>query len=268
MMTNEDEEKKQGLEEWMAEERARLKKGFEYTPEPTTSSGPSTADEVLTGLGIGAGVVGGAMAPHANPVTFGGVRASIIVNALRSEITDDDTRVQIDRTGDSTVVTILLNQADSYQFLPALTLTLLESADTLTVTMGDLDKDAVRGAWTSIGGTVVEQGKDLLLGRRGPAGLIDAASDLIEGISQVTESVDDLSLPKQVWGVIDRVGGAAEEAYLEKKRGEQKEQRRREEAERAWTHCPSCGRAYRPEEAHRVDCSSCGAPRGDKPDWL
>jgi hypothetical protein len=263
-----DEEKKQSLEEWMAEERARLKKGFDYTPEPATGSGPSTGDDVLAGLGLGAAVVGGAVAPHPNPVTFEGVRASVIANALKSELADDDTHVQVDRTGGSTVVTILLHQAESYQFLPALAVTLLEAAGALTVTMGDLDKDVVRGAWASIGGTVVEQGKDLLLGRRGPAGLLDAAGDLIEGISEVAENVDDLSLPKQVWGVIDRVGKAAEEAYLEEKRLREKEQRRREKAKRAWTHCPSCGRAYSPEEAHRVSCASCGGTRGDKPDWL
>jgi hypothetical protein len=263
-----DEEKKQSLEEWMAEERKRLKKGFEYTPKPTTSGGPGASDDALAGLGLGAAVVGGAVAPHPNPVTFEGVRASVVASALQSELAGDDTRVQVSRTGDATVVSILLHQAESYQFLPALTVTLLEAAGALTVTMGDLDKDVARGAWASIGGTVVEQGKDLLLGRRGPAGLLDAAGDLIEGISQVAESVDDLALPKQVWAVIDRVGKAAEEAYLEEKRLREEELRRREEAERVWTHCPACGRAYRPEETQRVDCPSCGAPRGNRPDWL
>jgi predicted Zn-ribbon and HTH transcriptional regulator len=266
MMT--DEDRKQSLEEWMAEERARLKKGFEYTPKPVTSSGPTPADEALTGLGIGAGVVGGAVAPHPNPTVFEGVKAAIIADALESELSDEDARVQVTRTGDSTMVTILLSQADGYQFLPALTVTLLETADKLTVTMGDLDKDVVRGAWASIGGEVVEQGKDLLLGRRGIAGMLDAAGDLIESVSDVAESVDDLALPKQAWKVIDRVGKAAEEAYLEAKRREQEAQRQREAIERAWTHCPACGRAYRPEEIERVDCPSCGAPRGDRPDWL
>jgi len=263
-----DEGKKQSLEEWMAEERARLEKGFEHTPKPTTGGGPSTGDDVLAGLGLGAAVVGGAVAPHPNPVTFEGVKVSVIAGALQSEVADDDTQVQVNRTGDSTVVTILLHQANSYRFLPALAVTLLEAADKMTVTMGDLDKDAVRGAWASIGGTVVEQGKDLLLRRRGPAGLLDAAGELIEGISEVADKVDDLSLPKQVWAVIDRVGKAAEEGYLEEKRLKEETLRRREEAERAWTHCPSCGRAFRPEEAQRADCPSCGGVRGSKPDWL
>ncbi len=265
-MTGED--RKQSLEEWMAEERARLKKRFEYTPKPVTSSGPGPAEEVLTGLGIGAGVVGGAVAPHPNPTAFEGVKAAIIADVLESELADEDTHVQVTRTGDSTVVTILLSQADSRQFLPALTVTLLEAADKLTVTMGDLDRDVVRGAWASIGGEVVEQGKDLLLGRRGIAGMLDAAGNLIEGIGDVAENVDDLALPKQVWKVIDRVGKAAEETYLETKRREREARRQRDEIERAWTHCPACGRAYRPEEIERVDCPSCGAPRGDKPDWL
>ena len=263
-----DEEKKQSLEEWMAEERGRLKKGFEYEPKPVTSGGPSTGDDVLAGLGLGAAVVGGTVAPHPNPVTFEGIKASVIANALKSGLTSDDTQVQTSCTGDSTVVTILLQQAQSYQFLPALAVTLLEKAGALTVTLGDLDKSVTRGAWASIGGTVVEQGKDLLRGRRGPGRLLDAAGELIEGISEVAENVDDLSLPKQVWGVIDRVGKAAEAGYLEEKRLKEEALRRREEAERAWTHCPSCGRAYSPEEAERVSCPSCGGTRGNKPDWL
>ncbi|MBN1978357.1 MAG: hypothetical protein JW918_13250 [Anaerolineae bacterium] len=262
------DEEKRSLEEWMAEERARLKKGFEYEPKPTTGGGPSTDDDVLAGLGIGAAVVGGAAAPHPNPVIFEGVDPSIIANALRAEIADDDTQVQVNYTGDSTMVSFLLNQASSYQFLPALAVTMLKAAGALTVTMSDLDRSVVRGAWTSIGGTVVKQGKDLLLGRRGPAGLLDAAGDLIEGISEVAESADDLALPKQVWAVIDRVGKAAEKAYLEEKLLKEQDQRKREEAERAWTHCSSCGRAFRPDESQRVDCPSCGGVRGPKPGWL
>ncbi|MFL7791747.1 MAG: hypothetical protein AB8I69_06370 [Anaerolineae bacterium] len=262
------DEEKQSIEEWMAKERARLKKGFEYERKPTPSSGPSAGDNVLAGLGIGAGLVGGAAAPHPNPVIFEGVSPSIITDALKSEITDDDTQVQVNRTGDSMTVTFLMHQKNSYQFLPVLTVTLLEAAGALTVTMGDLDKSVARGAWASIGGTVVEQGKDLLRGRRGPAGLLDTAGELIEGISEVAESADDLALPRQVWAVIDRVGKAAKEAYLEEKRLKDQAQRKREEVERAWTHCPSCGRAFRPEEAQRVDCPSCGGVRGSKPDWL
>jgi hypothetical protein len=211
-------------------------------------------------------VVGGAVAPHPNPITFEGVKASVIADALKSELASDDTQVQVNRTDDSTVVTILLHQAKSYQFLPALTVTLLEKAGALTVTLGDLDKSVARGAWTSIGGAVVEQGKDLL--RRGPGGLLDAAGELIEGISEVAENIDDLALPKQVWGVIDRVGQAAEEGYLEERRLKEAALRQREETERAWTHCSSCGRAYSSEEAERVSCPSCGGTRGNKPDWL
>jgi hypothetical protein len=263
-----DEEKESSLEEWMTEERARLKKGFEYEPKPTTGRGPSAGDDVLTGLGLGAAVVGGAVAPHPNPATFEGVKASVIADALKSDLTSDDIQVQVSYTDDSTVVTLLLQQAQSYQFLPALTVTLLEKAGALTVTLGDLDKSVMRGAWISIGGTIMEQGKGLLRRRRGPAGLLDAAGELIEDIGEVAESVDDLALPKQVWAVIDRVGKAAEEGYLEEKRLEEEALRRRKETERAWTHCPSCGRAYRPEEAQRVSCPSCGGTRGDKPDWL
>jgi hypothetical protein len=262
-----DEEKKQSLEEWMADERARLEKGFKYAPQPT-AGGPGPGDDLLTGLGLGAAAVGGAVAPHSNPAIFEGVKASVIADALESELTGDDTQVQVSCSDDSTVITILLHQLHSHRFLPAMTVTLLEKAGALTVALGDLDNSVVRGAWASIGGEVVEQGKGLLLGRRGPAGLLNAAGELIEGIGEVAENIDDLVLPRRVWAVIDRVGRAAEEGYLEEKRLKEEALRRREEAERAWTHCPSCGRAYGPDEAQRVRCPSCGGTRGDRPDWL
>ena len=263
-----DEEK--SLDEWLAEEQARQKKGFTYQPQPTSETSKSGAgDDVLAGLGIGAGVVGGAIAPHPNPVTFEGVKASVIAKALQAEVTGDDIRVQVNQTGDSTVVTILLSQDNQpYDFSPALTVTLLESADTLTVTLGDLAQDAKRTTLGSAGSTVVEQGKRLLTKRRGIGGLIETAGDIIEGVQDIVEDIQDLNLPKRVWEVIDRVGGAAEEVYIEERRKEQKAQWEREEAERAWTHCPACGRAYKSDEAGRVDCPSCGAVRGSKPDWV
>ena len=131
-----DEENEQSLEEWMAKEQARLEKGFEYQSKPSAKGGTNTGDDALTGLGLGAAVVGGAVAPHPNPVTFEGVKASVIADALKSDISSDDTQVQINRTDDSTVVTVLLHQARSDQFLPALTVTLLEKAGASTTIGG------------------------------------------------------------------------------------------------------------------------------------
>jgi rubrerythrin len=98
--------------------------------------------------------------------------------------------------------------------------------------------------------------------------VLDAAGGLIEGFEDVAEDIQDLSLPKRVWLVIDRVGGAAEKTYLEERRKRLALERRREAAKRAWTHCEWCGRAYAEEEAEIVQCPSCGAPRGSKPEWL
>ncbi len=261
---------KQDLEEWMDEERARLKEGFTFEPQPTSPPGkPDSGAEILAGVGLGAGVVGGALAPHADTVTFAGCRAGVIVEALKSEIAAQDTRVQTSRSGNSVVVTILQSQASRPgAFYPALTVTLLEAADELTVTVSDLDQDAKRGALGSIGRTALNQGKRLLFRRRGIVGLIQTASAVIDGVEDVVEDIQDLQLPKQVWEVIDRVGQAAEQVYLEEQRREREAQRQREEAEMAWLYCPSCGRAYREDEASRVDCPACGAPRGPKPAWM
>ena len=175
----------------------------------------------------------------------------------------------VDQTGDAVVVTILQSQESRpYEFSPALTAILIETADTLTVTVSDLSQGAVRDALSSVGSTVLDQGKQLLFRRRGVAGILDTAGRVMEGIEDLVEDIQDLGLPKRVWEVIDRVGGAAEQAYLDEQRKKRELQRKREAAERAWTHCESCGRAYRDDEDDRVDCPSCGAPRGPKPAWL
>jgi hypothetical protein len=259
-------------EEWLAAERARLEKGFTFEPKPPSApSKPGTADEVLAGLGLGAGVAAGAAAPHSNPTTFEGVQPALIANALRNEIPDDDTRVEVDRAGDSLVVTVLQSRENApHQFLPALTVTMIEAAGMLTVTVSDLTEGTVRTTLGSIGGTVLEQGKRVVLQRRrrGVAGLLDAAGHVMEGVQDLVEDIQDLALPRRVWTVIDRVGGAAEEAALKERREKQKLQWKREAAERAWTRCEWCDRVYKDDEADRTDCPACGAPRGDKPALL
>jgi hypothetical protein len=263
-----DEEK--SLEEWIEEERARLDKGFTYEPKPSSAtSKPAAADQIAAGLGLGAGVVSGALAPHPDSVTFEGCKADVIVTALQREIADEDTRVQVDPTRDSIIVTILQSQQrrPGY-FSPAMTVTLIEASDVLTVTASDLSGEAKRSTIGSVGRTVLDQGKRLVFRRRGVGGLLDTAGNVMDGVEDLVEDIQDLGLPKRVWAVIDRVGEAAEQAYLDEKRKAQELQWQREAAERAWTHCESCGRAYREDEADRVDCPSCGGVRGNKPDWL
>ena len=265
-------DKKQSHEEWLESERERLKKGFTYEPKPTSApSTPGTADEVIAGLGLGAGVAAGAAAPHPNPATFEGVNPTVIANALRNEIPDDDTRVEVDRAGDSVVVTVLQSRESApHQFLPSLTATLIETEGMLTVTVSDLTDSTVRSRLGSIGSTVLEQGKRVILRRRrwGIGGLIDTAGDVIEGVQDVVEDIQDLAMPRRVWNVIDRVGSAAEDAYLKERRVKQKARWEREAAERAWTTCEWCGRVYRDEEADLTACPTCGAPRGQKPEFL
>ena len=269
-----DTDKKQSHEEWLAAERERLNEGFSFEPQPSSAasdSGPAPAAQALAGLGLGAGVVGGAVAPHPNPTTFEGCKADVIVTALKKEFSGDDTHVQIAKADDSVVVTILQSQTNRpQQFTPALTATFIETPDTLTVTVSDLDQGTVRGTISSIGSTVLDQGKTILSKRRrlGVAGMLDAAGRVMDGVEDLVEDIQDLGLPRRVWEVIDRVGEAAEQAYLDQKRKEQELQWQREAAEQAWTHCASCGRRYKDSENSRTDCPSCGAPRGDKPAWL
>ena len=268
-MTDTDKEKSR--EEWLAEEQARLEKGFSYEPQPVSgASKPGAGDQVLAGLGLGAGVVGGIAAEHPDSVSFEGAEAAVIVSALKSEIADDDTRVQIERTGDSVIATVLQSQTErSYDFSPVLTVTLLEKAEALTVTMSKLNQDSVRGRLSSVGSTVLDQGRRIIFRRRrGLGGLVDTADDVMEGVEDLVEDIQDLNLPSRVWAVIDRVGKAAEAAYLDEQRKNREAQRQREVAERAWTHCEWCGRTYGDDEDHLTGCPTCGGSRGSKPAWL
>jgi hypothetical protein len=268
--TPEERDNGTSLEKWIAEEQARLEKGFTYEPKPASApSRPGTADQIAAGLGLGAGVVAGAAAPHPSSVTFEGCTADVIVTALRTEIADHDIRVQVDRTRDSVVVTVLQSQAQlPHQFSPAVSVVLIEKPDVLTVTVSDLSEGVKRSTLGSMGRTVLNKGARLLFRRRGVGGLVQTASDMVDGVEDLVEDIQDLGLPKRVWEVIDRVGEATERTYLAERRKQQEIQWQRTAAERAWTHCESCGRAFREDEASRVDCPSCGAPRGSKPDWL
>jgi DNA-directed RNA polymerase subunit RPC12/RpoP len=271
-----EQKEDKSFEEWLAEERVRLDKGFSFEPKTTTtsaspsSSSSSVADQALAGLGLGAGVVGGAVAPHPNPTTFEGCTSALIVSALQQEFSAGDTRVQVQQNSDATIVSILQSQDRStLNFRPAVNVALVEKAELLTVTVSDLSQDTVRDTISSIGGTLLEQGKHVLVGRRrGVGGVLDMAGRLKDGVTELVEDIQDLGLPRRVWAVIDRVGGAAEQAHLDHKREQQKQQWAREEAERAWLYCTSCGRRYREEETARADCPSCGAPRSAKPAWL
>jgi len=258
-------------EQWLEAERERLRQGYDYTPPPPsadTPSGAGTADQVLAGLGLGAAAAAGVLGPHPNPITFQGVRSSVITNALQSEISDDDTRVQVRTTDEGPVAVISQSSASApHRFTPALTVTLLEASEALTVTVSELRKSALRDKWSSIGSTVLDQAGEVLASRRrrGVGGLLDMAGSLKDGVEDLVDDIQDLTLPKRAWAVIDRVGGAAEEAFVEEVRRARTLEWQREAALRAFTHCEWCGRAYGSDEASVVECPSCGAPRGAKP---
>jgi hypothetical protein len=261
-------EDRKSLEEWLAEERARQKEGFTYEGQPTTEAGSgSAAGEALAGLGLAAGVAGGALAPHANPVIFQGCKASTIAEALRAELPDDDTVVEVRHDSASVIVTVLEGRRGRSGLRPMLSVTLVERANILTVTVGDLTDSSLRDTMGTVAGALLDSGRHLLLRRRGVGGLLDTAGRLMDNVEDVVGEVQDLNLPRRVWAIIDRVGRAAEEAYLEEQHRARILERQREAELHAWTHCPYCGRAYAESEQNVVTCPSCGGPRGPKPSW-
>lgn len=265
-MTGEEKE----IDAWLQRERERLDAGFSFEPSPGVEADESSAaDDALAGGGLGAALTTGTMGGHDNPVVFEGCKPDLIVSALRSEISSDDTRITTEEIDAGTVVTVLQSPSDRpHDFIPALTVTLIERADVLMATISGLSRDSKRKTLAAIGKTALKQGTRLFLSRRGLYGMLREAGSLVESVQDVADDVEDLGLSKRVWAVIDRVGGAAEQAYLEEKRQRRDRRRRREAAERAWTHCEWCGRAYAGDEDEVVQCSSCGAPRGSKPKWM
>ena len=265
-----EQDENQSLEAWLAEERHRLDEGFQFeAPARREDTTPEAAQDILAEMGLGAGVLAGVVAGHGNPVTFEGCRASTIAEALVSGISGRDTRVSVERPGNTTLVTVLQSQENRpHHFAPALTVTLIETDEALTVAMSDLSDEARRGAIGSLGRAALKGSRRLLLRRRGVAGALDAASGLMQSIEEASEDIQDLSLPRRVWAIIDWIGEAAEEAYWQERSRRQARDRELEAAERVWTHCEWCGRAYAEDEEKSVQCPSCGAPRGPKPAWL
>ncbi|NLF03135.1 MAG: hypothetical protein GX601_19400, partial [Anaerolineales bacterium] len=213
-------------------------------------------------------VVSGAVAPHSNPATFQGCRAATIAEALRAELTDDDTYIHVSTNPDGLVVTILEGQAGARNYQPVLAVTLVERADTLSVSVGALSQASKREVISSLSQVLLDGGRHLLMGRRGVGGLINTAGRLVNGVGNLIEEVQDLNMPKRVWAIVDRVGLAAEKVYLEEQRQAREAERQRQAALRAWTHCSYCGRAYEDAEQSQMRCPSCGGPRGSKPAWL
>jgi len=273
MPSEEEQEKKLNLDEWLAEERDRLDRGFQFEPKSTTAEPGASADieGTLAGAGLGAGVVAGAAAPHPDPVTFQGVKPTLIIDALREELTDRDTQIQVNQGQEAMEVTVLQAQEHSpHEFLPALTATLIDTDNALTISVSDLNQRTVRHTLSSMGNTVLREGTSVLVRRkhRGPEGLVDVAGNIIQGIENIVEDIQDLTLRARVWKVIDRVGHAAEQAYLDEQAKLTARQRAHEAARRAWTHCPYCGRAYGKDETDLTQCPSCGGTRGEKPEPL
>jgi len=261
----------QDLAGWLAAEQARLDRGFQFEPKPTMSESTrsGSVETALAGVGLGAGVIAGAATPHPNPTVFQGVKPTLVINALREELADRDTRVQVNAGREAVEVTILQSQDQHpFDYLPAVTATMIDRDNTLTITVSDLSQNSARTAFGSMGKTVLREGKNVLVNRRmrGPGGLIDAAGSLIQGIGDVVEDIQDLNLPSRVWKVIDRVGNAAEQAYLDERAKTDARAREREQALHAWTHCPYCDRGYSEDEAQLTLCPACGGTRGDKPD--
>ena len=146
-------------------------------------------------------------------------------------------------------------------------MTLIEKSDALTVTVSDLGQDTTRDALSSIGGTVLEAGRSVLSsrGRSGISGVLDMADRLREDVGELVEDIQDLGLPRRVWKIIDRVGEAAEKAYLDERAEKLALEEKRQASVRAWTHCEWCGRAYGEDEDSVTECLSCGASRGTRP---
>lgn len=259
-------EKRKSREEWLAEESARLKRGPTLQPLiPSVTNRGSALDPMRAGLGA----TGGALAPHPNPVTFQGCTANVIAEALRAELTDEDTRVEIGQAGKGIVVTIFQSYGRrSYHFWPVLSVTLLQAGEQLTVTVSPLAERAATDALSAIGGTLIKHGIGLLRRPSGLGGLLSTVGHVVQGASELMDHLEDLTLPQRVWAIIDRVGGAAEKAFLEAQWRALEQQRQREAILAAWTHCPYCGRAYAPAEAELANCPACGGARGSKPEWI
>lgn len=219
---------------------------------PSKSSGLEQA--AMAGLGAAglAQSVKDATAPGG--ASFRTVRApaatlSAFLDALQA-LGDHDTRPQINRRDQDQATLQFQQLLPTGNWVTAQTITLIQSGDTVTVSVSAANLAALGGAAGQVGGTALNTLGKVLTGN-----VLGGLSEAARSVGRLAESAENIALGGKIRATIHRIGSALDDEW---RLAERERQARAEEAQRL-NLCQFCGAPYAAPDA--VQCGVCGAPR-------
>jgi hypothetical protein len=220
---------------------------------PSSSSGLEQAG--LVGAGAAAGLaqtVKDATSP--GTFTFQTVRPpaatlQVFVEALQA-LGDRDTRPQVGRSTPDQATVQFQQLLPTGNWVGAQTVTLIQSADTVTITVSAPSLAAMGGAAGEVGGTAVST-----LGKVLSGNVLGGLTEAARSVGRLTESAENIALSSKIRSTLQRIGSALDDEWRQAER----ERLEREERQRVLDTCQFCGAPYPVADA--VQCAVCGAPR-------
>lgn len=252
-------------------ERERLQNLKAFMARSSEAHPPQNdnVEGALTGLAMGALGIGGVAAGITdNSGHYKGVKPEELIAPLRAEFGGGRTRIHFSGRPEAIIATVALVSSSGREAVPALTINLTSVNEGVEVKVNDL---TTRGLIATVkeGGKALlelaEQGLDLLnLGKYGgsPQDMISTAQQTLAEGSDLAETAGGLKLKERAWKAIQAAAESIEANALSRLKAERKA---REALEAAWdrfTHCPSCGVSFGPEDSV---CRVCATARPEMP---
>jgi len=222
-------------------------------------------EDVLTAIAGAVGVGAAAtMVASDNTAFWQGVKPADLVEPLRTEFTNDRTRVSVSGESGALIVNVLL-VTGGFQSVPALTIHLSSVNDGTQVKVSDLTSHGLLQTIKDGGKKLLDMAADgvelLAKSKRslaGPGDVISKAGEVLDEGSELAKVAGNLKLNERAWRVIKQSAEAIEASYLSDK---QRRLEARIALENAWdryNNCPTCGVSFDVDETL---CHVCGTAR-------
>jgi hypothetical protein len=226
---------------------------------PPAAEGLGGALGMAGALGLGAAAaVASDGAAH-----YRGVQPMDLVPALRSEFGGGSTGISFSGDGDALLASVSIPSDRGP--VTAMTVQMTARDDGTEVKVNDLTRQGVfesvkEGAKNLVG--LAGQGLSVLVGRRDPGSLYDAAKQAIENGSDLADAAGTFKLKERAWKVLKAAAESLEAAHLSRLREEQEARERLEKAWDVYNNCPTCGVSFAEADEQ---CRVCSTTRPEKP---
>lgn len=256
-----DQEQREQLTE-LQEKFAKINTDLSLSQSSSLDLGDLAASAAAA---LGLGVAAGAVATEGS-ASYHGVTPRPIARALESNFGNTQTTdAEVEGEENNLLATIYLKSPDNY--VPALTVSLVQAADSLEVKVSDLTSESLLEAAKEGGKkllNLVGKGLQFWLRRKqasvGEA--VDVAQSALNTVFDAAQTAKDLKLQDRVWQVIKETAEVREKAYMVEEERARQERQDLIDAWNDYNNCPQCGVAY-PQDT--IQCKVCGRARNNPP---